>query len=226
VEDSKRRPAIELALFLAAFFAVWSVRATYLYSIDDAIASQTLRLTYSALVKLVLWVVPAFGFARWVRRSSPFRYLGLSIAPSLRQWAWCLIITALFLGAIVSFETFAGGKTLSRVSLTFGLGGALFGLVTPVLEEILFRGLILKELSGLLRSWWANLLTSCLFVGIHLPFWLWHGGLTQTMLANCVGVLIFSLVAGWLYLRSGSIWPPALAHIANNYVAGLLVTGG
>jgi len=45
------------------------------------------------------------------------------------------------------------------------------------------------------------------------------------MLANCGGVLIFSLVAGWLYLRSGSIWPPSVAHIANNYVAALLVAG-
>lgn len=45
------------------------------------------------------------------------------------------------------------------------------------------------------------------------------------MLANATGVLIFSLVAGWLYLRSGSIWPPSLAHVANNCVAALLVAG-
>jgi len=220
-----RRSVVELVLFLAAFFAVWSVRATYLYSIDDAIASRTLRLTYSVVVKFALWVVPAFAFARWVRHSSPFHYLGWSVIPSFRQWAWCLAVTGLFLGVVVTLETVAGGKTLSRSGIALDSGSVFFALVTPVLEETLFRGLILKELAALLRSWQANLLTSFLFVGIHLPFWLSHGGLTPTMLANCGGALIFSLVAGWLYLRSGSIWPPSVANIANNYVAALLVAG-
>jgi membrane protease YdiL (CAAX protease family) len=66
------------------------------------------------------------------------------------------------------------------------------------------------------------LLTSLLFVAIHLPFWLSHGGLSATMLTNTGGVFAFSLLAGWLYLDSSSIWPSTLAHIANNCVAALL----
>jgi len=34
---------------------------------------------------------------------------------------------------------------------------------------------------------------------------------------------VFGLVAGWLYLKSSSIWPPTVAHIANNLLAALLV---
>ena len=69
---------------------------------------------------------------------------------------------------------------------------------------------------------YANLLTSLLFVGVHLPYWLTHEGFTINVLTNSVGVFIFSLVAGWLYLRSASLWPPTLAHIANNFVSALL----
>jgi membrane protease YdiL (CAAX protease family) len=67
------------------------------------------------------------------------------------------------------------------------------------------------------------LLTSLLFVAIHLPFWLSHGGLSGALLTNAGGVFIFSLLAGWLYLDSSSIWPPTLAHIANNCLAIVLI---
>ena len=151
----------------------------------------------------------------------------MSVAPSIRQWVFCLIVTALFLGAAAGFETVSGRRKLSLDGISFSItiSGVLFTFVSPLLEEILFRGLLLKELSGLLPWWSANLLTSFLFVGIHLPFWLSHGGVTGMVLSNAAGVLIFSLVAGWLYLRSSSIWPPLFAHIANNSVAALLVAG-
>jgi membrane protease YdiL (CAAX protease family) len=227
VATTKLRPVREIALFVVCLFVVWSVRATLLYSIDESIASETLRTVYSTAVKLLLWIVPAFGFARWIRRSPPFPYLGLSVMPSVRQWIGCLIIIGLFLGSIIGFETIVGGKELSLASVPFTITipGLLLTFVSPLLEEILFRGLFLKELANLLPQWGANLLTSLLFAGIHLPFWLSHEGLTGAVLANTAGVLLFSLVAGWLYLRSSSVWPSYLAHVANNCVAALLVAG-
>ena len=42
-------------------------------------------------------------------------------------------------------------------------------------------------------------------------------------MANTAGVFIFSLLAGWLYLDSSSIWPPTVAHIANNCIASLWI---
>jgi membrane protease YdiL (CAAX protease family) len=215
----------EISLFIVCFFAVWSVRAIYLYSIDESIASDVLRTVYSSLVKLILWGVSAFGFAYCIRHSSPFQYLGLSIMPSARQWILYLVVIGLFLGGIVGFETITGRRELSLLGISFSITipGVLSTYVSPLLEEILFRGLLLKEFSGLLPRWGANLLTSLLFAGVHLPFWLSHGGLSGTVLANTASVLIFSLVAGWLYLRRSSIWPSFVAHIANNCVAALLV---
>lgn len=225
---TQRRAAVEISLFIVSLFIVWSVRATWLYAVDEAIASDTQRTVYSNLVKALLWVGPAFAFARWLRHASPWRYLGLSVAPSARQWARCLILTGLFLGLSVGLETLSGRKALSLAgfSLSITLSDLLFTFLSPLLEEILFRGLILHELSGLMPGWAANLLTSLLFVGIHLPFWLSHEGFTTAVLSNSIGVFAFSLLAGWLYLSSASIWPPLLAHIANNTLAALLVAGG
>jgi membrane protease YdiL (CAAX protease family) len=213
-----------IGLFITGFFVVWSIRAIYLYSIDETIASPVLRAIYSNTVKLLLWDVSAFGFVYWVRHASPFHYLGLSHMPTARQWLSYLCIIGLFLGAIIGFEVFIGISALSlgAISVAVTIPNILSYLVSPTIEEILFRGLFLKELASLMPHWCANLVTSLLFAGIHLPYWLSHGGLSETVIANTVGVLIFSLVAGWLYLRSTSLWPSVVAHIANNYVVALL----
>jgi uncharacterized protein len=223
-ETRRTKAAIELTLLLGGIFILWSVRAIYGYAYDASIASETLRALYGNVVKGVLWVVPAFGFARWARHSKPVRYLGISVMPTARQWSWCLGVIGLFVLAVIGFETLQGGKSLARSGIPFSITtvGVLFYVVSPVLEEILFRGLVLKELGSLMPGGIANLVTSLLFVGIHLPYWLSHGGVTPGMISNCVGIFAFSLVAGWLYLRSASIWPPVCAHLANNLVASLL----
>jgi len=221
---TKRTSAKALVLFIVCFFVIWSVRATFLYAIDASIEPDALRTVYSVSVKLILWGLSAFGYVIWVRRAPPFRYLGLSIMPSSRRWLKYLGVIALFLGAQIAFEIILGGKTLSLagIPVSITLPGVLTFFAAPFLEELLFRGLLLHELAELLPRWGANLLTSLLFAGIHLPFWLSHGGLSATMLTNTAGVFVFSLLAGWLYLDSKSIWPSTLAHIANNCVAALL----
>ena len=224
---TRSRAARPIILFIVCFFAVWSVRATGLYAIDESIASAGLRTVYSVVIKLLLWVLPACAFALWIRREPPLRYLGMSVLPSARQWAWSVAVVGALLGAIGAFETLAGRKSLvlSNLFQFASVPGLLAAFVSPLLEEVLFRGLLLKELSALLPRWRANLVTSLLFAGIHLPFWLSHGGVNLTMLANTAGVLVFSVVAGWLYLRTASVWPPWVAHVANNLMAAMLVAG-
>jgi membrane protease YdiL (CAAX protease family) len=68
----------------------------------------------------------------------------------------------------------------------------------------------------------AIALTSLLFVGVHLPYWLSHGGASRAMMAHARGVFAFSVVACWLYARTGSVWPSTVAHVANNVLSSLL----
>lgn len=224
---NKRKLAVQLFLFLAAFFVLWTLRATVFYAVDESIASPIWRAAYSDLLKLVLWVLPAAAFAAVLRGAPPAKYLGLTVWPSRRNWWLCLGVTVVFLLVVASFELTVGKKSFSATGLA-ALPIALWLLqlaLSPLLEELLFRGLVLKELLTLLPASLAIALTSLLFVGIHLPFWLSHGGLTRAMAANAAGVFIFSLLAGWLFAKTASIWPPTVAHIANNVLSSLLVVG-
>jgi membrane protease YdiL (CAAX protease family) len=82
----------------------------------------------------------------------------------------------------------------------------------PLLEELLFRGVLL---SALLRRWhvgWAVAASSLLFALIHLP------GLDYQWYA-VPNLLLLALMLAWLRLYSASIWPCVLAHAVNNVLA-------
>jgi uncharacterized protein len=74
---------------------------------------------------------------------------------------------------------------------------ALVGLA----EELLFRGLLFGWLRQRLSFAATLLLTSVLFMVMHY------------FLILAVGVYFYSLVAGWLRERSGSVLPPLVMHI-------------
>jgi CAAX protease family protein len=221
---TRRTRWLQLAVFLAAFFLVWTLRATVFYAVDEAIASPVARTAYSDLLKLLLWVLPAAAFARVLRRQPPARYLGLSVWPGGRDWLLCLAVVVAFLLASGLGTMALGGKPPSIAGLAT-LPVALLVLrvaLMPLLEELLFRGLVLNELLALLPRYRAIVLASVLFVGTHVPYWLSHRGLSWPLLEDTLGVFVFSLVACWLFARTRSIWPPTVAHIANNLVAATL----
>lgn len=84
--------------------------------------------------------------------------------------------------------------------------------VGPLVEELLFRGVLL---SALLRRWhvgWAVVASSLLFALVHLP------GLQYQWYA-LPGLILLALALAGLRLYSASIWPSVLAHASNNLLA-------
>lgn len=215
----------EFSLFMAAFMVFWTLRSTLFYAVDESIASPVWRGAYSDFLKFFFWVLPAAVYAMRWRKAKPIPFLGLSLWPDRRTWGVCLGATAAFLSVVAFFEIGAGGKHLSGEGLK-ALSPSLWVLqllASPWLEEIFFRGFVLKEL----RTFWnpgrANAAAALLFAAVHLPFWLSHGGFTPGLAANLAGVFLFGLLAGWLYGRSESVWPPTLAHVGNNVLSLCLV---
>ena len=221
----KRRGSdLQLTLFLILFFALWTLRATVLFPFDQAIQSPETRTVYATLVKILLWIFPAVVFAKWVRRKDPIDYLGLSALPDFKTWARGILAIGLFCALVLAFEMLVAKKIISwKNPLTAGWTVMIaFHAISPWVEEVFFRGLVLNELSAFMRPVLSNLVASFLFVGIHLPYWIWSGTRPGDIARDSIGILLFSLFAGWLYLRSKSVWPPTAAHIANNFLSSLI----
>ncbi|MBO2524183.1 MAG: hypothetical protein CW341_00530 [Bacteroidetes bacterium] len=96
--------------------------------------------------------------------------------------------------------------------LAGGIAGILdTAFITPIAEEIIFRGLILGMLFKLIhRPWIAILISALVFGAIHMTT-------SQFIFGGLYGLLL-----GWLFWRTGSIWPGVIIHVANNASAMLL----
>jgi membrane protease YdiL (CAAX protease family) len=87
-------------------------------------------------------------------------------------------------------------------------------VVTPVAEEIFFRGFVLR---GFVNRWGVApgiVLSAVVFAGLHFQP------------SVIVPVFITGLLLGWLYWHTGSIWPGIGVHAAQNLIATLGIVVG
>lgn len=211
------RRSLLLLLFIAALFGLWSLRTTLFLPLAAWLPAGALRADYVLLTKVVVWGGLAFVYTRWVLREASLRYLGVASWPSAAVWGKALVIVVLYLAALAAFELIVGGRSLRGGALyaIATVHGLLLFVVVPFVEELLFRGLILKELDTLMPGPLANLLSALLFAAIQWPHWLWTRIPDQALLIGSLDTLLLGLVAGHLYLKSRSLWPAVLVHGAH-----------
>jgi uncharacterized protein len=96
----------------------------------------------------------------------------------------------------------------------FGFWGAFLkvAVLAPVIEETLFRGVIMHGLMKNYRSWYSILLSGILFSLFHLNPW-------QMTYTFFLGIFL-----GWLMVRTRSLPLCILAHAINNIIVLYSVT--
>ena len=148
-----------------------------------------------------------------LRKKQPLEELDLAKRMATGKWMAAALIgagTALALTGIMSLVGIErllpeDAEMLSEfVSGNFLLSLVAIGLIIPLFEEVLFRGLILNELRKAMRIWPALLLQALIFAAFHL-------NLLQFIYTLPAGILL-----GLLYVRWGSLWAPIVVHIAWN----------
>ena len=87
-------------------------------------------------------------------------------------------------------------------------GYITIGLFAPVVEEVVFRGAILRTLLESSNKHWVMIALSALIFSVA------HFNPAQLPYTFVVGLLL-----GWLYYRSGSILPGMVYHWVNNSIA-------
>ena len=153
----------------------------------------------------VIWI-----FLRLIRR--PFSDLGF-VKPLKR-----FVVLGLAVGILLFVGIGLLGSVLTRIFGTpapqsftvavkgvnfqweFGLLAFLGGVVAPLKEEMLFRGLIYPPLRQALGRGKGMLLTGLFFATLHFD------------IVRFLPLLIGGVVLAWLYERSASIWPAVIAH--------------
>lgn len=84
------------------------------------------------------------------------------------------------------------------------------GIVAPIAEELLFRGLVFHLFNRHMNVKVALIVQGLLFGAFHM-------NIVQGLYASVLGIVL-----GIAYLLTGSLWIPIIIHIVNNSVALLL----
>jgi len=153
----------------------------------------------------------------------PLAGLGLRPVPAvvflraLGWWLLCLPVVAAVLYATYKITGRAAIEEqldmmpdLSNDDGTITAGFILLvGVLSPIAEELVFRGILFAWLRRHVNFWIAGIASAVVFAGAH--------GIPDIILPTAILGLLFA----WIYERTGSLWPAMLAHVAHN----LLVTG-
>lgn len=161
---------------------------------------------------------------RWPQRWHEGRLPGLGFTQSPHLAFYIAALTAGVMMPIVGgmlTQWLAQGHEVSQdikqlganTSLALRLPLALLVIsVGPMVEELLFRGVLLSAIARTTNNGTAIALSAALFACVHLPdlSFLWYA------LPN---LFLLGLILGWLRVQSASIWPAVVAHGMNNLLA-------
>lgn len=205
-------------VYFILFYALWSVRELWLTQYLDLI-NLIPQAVISALIKILIWIVPVFLLVWSIEKRNPFTYFGLRyhLMKGMKWTAWTAII---FVLCFFLFNTVVLNNGINlHINFHDWLNTVLLVGIT---EEIVFRGFILRKLTETFKFWLANVMTAILFVSIHFPIWLYRGLFEfPAILGSCFTAFILGLLFGYIYKKSKSLWSVIIIHSLYNFLVSV-----
>ena len=215
-QADRRRSAAPFVAYVAVFHVVWAAWPYLVYPrLTAALGDKTLAYALANLsIRVLVWIVPVFLYLRYVDGVEPLRYLKLTgdVRRGITVAAALTLVNVL--GTALRFGL--PHPTLERVTWNSVLGTSL---LVGFIEEIPYRGFILQKLNERVDFWLANLITSLLFLAIHLPGWT---ALHMLRADTAVTVFVFGFVMALAFRYARSLWAPILTHSANDFLSFVL----
>ncbi len=140
--------------------------------------------------------------------------IGLGVAVGLATQV-ALIPLYIPIGWFVDEDPSQAARDLvDRVSsnLEWGLLTVMVVVAAPLVEELFYRGLVLRALQPLTGTWPAIIIQAAVFAFSHL----------QPL--QFIGLFVFGVVAGWLAVKTGRLGASWAMHVAFNGLALVLVS--
>ena len=195
-------------------FTGWHVRV-------DLVESDTVFLLIQQCVFYVFVLGFLFLLAKLQHQQSFWKSLGrkkpttMQVAGYLAGGGVLAVAVSLALSMRPDTQGFPLEKLFNSRTASFAIG-AFAICVAPVVEELVFRGLLFAIIERAVGMRFAVVITAFLFAGLHIPEY-WHAW-NHLVMILVVG-LVFSLARG----ITGSLAPSIILHIGYNslMMAGL-----
>lgn len=212
---------VDLALVLGGVFCIYVVLAfgtfwlmeqwpheRVLMYLNAFMTQLSFALLILTLKKVRHWTWADFGW-----KDVPLRSI-LSKVLTVYTITWVINIgyaIALYNYGFVPPETDVYSKLLGQVTwYTLILNLILAGILAPIIEETLFRGMIFGSLQAYFGKWTAAVFSAVIFSALHFQA---YGFFPR---------FVLGLILVYLYDKYKSLYPAVALHALNNIVATLI----
>jgi membrane protease YdiL (CAAX protease family) len=224
-DNLARNRLIAIAALGVLLYAAAEHFATFAYGVVPLVDLLSLK-TWQIRLETVLWVTDllALAFLCGAYRVLPDEFRpDIGVRPCSAWW----YVGAAMLGIVVTLlnSTIIWGLSLAGIHGTtvftdFQHPSAFVaytlvlevGVVSPIVQEIVFRGWLLSGLRRVLPLTPVIVASALVFSLMHL----------RSGIPTLAHAFVFGLVAAALFVRSRSIIPPVILHMVVNSVGGFL----
>jgi uncharacterized protein len=209
-----RKPLAPFVGYLVAFYLTWTivwVHGVYPWA-TRTIGGATLTYALVSLTfRFLIWILPVFAYLRYIDDVDPFEYLLLKL-----RWRHGILT-----GAALSVLNFIGTTArvgMPHITTAYVTWNSILGtsILVGFFEEIPFRGFMLRKLQERFDFWTSALISSLLFVAVHVPGWAMIGTLTAR---NVVSIFLIGSVLAIVVRYAKSLWAPIVAHSMNDFMS-------
>lgn len=206
---------INFVLYLIILHTTWTIWVLVGYPRIRALGEGTLLYALLNLaVRGLLLVLPVFVYLRYVDHVKPILYLKLR-----QHWRRGLLVALVF-SAVNLLLTIAQRGLPHFHAATFTWNSVLStSLLVGFVEEIPYRGFIFQRLNEWFSFPVASLISSLLFLLIHLPGW-FSLHLFKTQVA--IFVFVFGVLMTVFLRYARSLWAPIVSHSLNDFFSTVL----
>jgi membrane protease YdiL (CAAX protease family) len=128
-------------------------------------------------------------------------------------WMIILILNLISTGVAENYLNWLNNAKLLNLGpeatlIQYVLFLGLITIVAPVVEEVIFRGIMIERLGAKYNYGWAVIISSVIFGILH---------------SNPVGAFISGVILSLVYLKTKTLKGPIVIHIANNTIAAFFM---
>ncbi|NQM54362.1 CPBP family intramembrane metalloprotease [Streptococcus suis] len=181
-------------------------------TIDDTFLGKSLHILAWLLSYLVLFV--SLYRMNASQRDSSSKKVNYSYVKIVGLVVGTIIVKLLILNIFPDRGGYNGGdKTFSDILSQFGWMTLLsVNILSPILEEVVFRGILQERLKQVVTPKLGILITGIVFAMLH----------SYSLTVSFFMALVSGLVFSWLYFKTNSIIYPIIAHILMNILVTIL----
>jgi membrane protease YdiL (CAAX protease family) len=191
---------------------VWIAKSSLERSCGWLATSQGAFL-YWLTAKIILWIIPELWLLRISERTVRDT-LNLANWKGWLAWGGGLGVLIALTGIVPNYLQ---GNPLLPTKMSFPLLNVI--IIAPTLEEFLMRGAILGNLQRRYSFRTANIITSVMFVVLHMPGWYFMGVMVDNLvqpIGGALSIFLVSLAFGYAAHRSRSVMGGVISHFLNN----------